>query len=114
MMVHLDTTGAGMREAVADYAVEIAQSEAGRLDELSEAMAREAGDDCAVEIALASADQLDWASVAASLDLAEDGLLVVFSAWQVQVLVGAVARHSGPVQVELGEAVHVSRIVLGG
>jgi hypothetical protein len=76
------------------------------LVELSEAMARKAGDDCAVEIELASTDHVDWVSVAASLDLAEEGRLaegghlVVLSAWQVLALVGAVARHSGPVQVE--------------
>ena len=131
-MVHLDTTVADllsqamMMEAVADFAVEIVQAEVGQLDELSEAMARKAGDDCAVEIA--SIDHVDWVSVAASLDLAEEGRLaegvylvvlsarlvqvlgrhaegghlVVLSAWQVRVLVGAVSRHSGPVQVKLG------------
>ena len=76
MIVHLDTTVAGMAdllsqamvmEAVADYAVEIAQAEVGQLDKLSEAMARKAGDDCAVEIALASTDQVDWVSVAGCL-----------------------------------------------
>jgi hypothetical protein len=76
MIVHLDTTVAGMAdllsqamvmEGVADYAVEIAQAEVGQLDKFSEAMARKAGDDCAVEVALASTDQVDWVSVAGCL-----------------------------------------------